>query len=84
MIKVGVKFLTALKFLPAFFHPSRGIKKRAEIIVGLVFVIGTLGEPTTFHPEIPLEEFFHLIWLMLALVLIAAAGWTRTSAWGAL
>src|SRR5215471_11184747 len=35
MIKVGVKLLSALKFLPAFFHPSRGIKKRAEIIVGL-------------------------------------------------
>jgi hypothetical protein len=45
-------------------------------LLGILFVIGTLGEPTTFHPEAALEEVFHLLGLVLAIGLVALGLWT--------
>src|SRR5438105_3458700 len=39
-------------------------------LLGILFVIGTLGEPTTFRPESALEELFHLLGLVLAMGLV--------------
>jgi hypothetical protein len=45
-------------------------------LLGILFIIGTLGEPTTFQPESALEELFHLAGLMLAIGLVGLGVWT--------
>ncbi len=40
------------------------------IVVALLFVVGTVGEPTLVHPESALEEAIHLLGLALATVLL--------------
>jgi hypothetical protein len=42
------------------------------IVIGVVFVIATIGEPTMFHPESALEELFHALGLVLAATLVVA------------
>jgi hypothetical protein len=51
-------------------------------LVGVVFIIGVFGEPTTFHPRTGVEALFHVIGLLLALALAltgsrAAWRWLR-------
>lgn len=48
-------------------------------LIGVVFVVATLGEPTTLDPDSSLEELFHLLAVAFSATLIfAAAKLTRT------
>jgi hypothetical protein len=45
-------------------------------LLGILFIIGTLGEPTTLKPESALEELFHLTGLIFAIGLAGLGFWT--------
>jgi uncharacterized BrkB/YihY/UPF0761 family membrane protein len=73
--------LAPIVALAAFIALANARSRRAQVvgflgslIVGVLFVIGQLGEPTLMRPESPLEATFHVVGLVLALILIATAG----------
>lgn len=51
----------------------------AATLLGVVFLVGNLGEPTTFHPEAALEAFFHVVGIGLALGLLGLGVWNSAA-----
>jgi hypothetical protein len=58
--------------------PWRWLRRAGAVgaaLLGVLILIGTLGEPTTFQPESGLEEAFHLTGLVLAIGLVGLGVW---------
>jgi hypothetical protein len=50
-----------------------------SVLLGILFIVATLAEPTTLHPEAALEEVFHVLALLSAAGLLGLGIWTLTA-----